>query len=106
MNNFKEMNFDEFWLTLTELLRIKHDFSTTDQGKEFDARNAINEISITPSSSGGKRGIKKEEFRKIWFASKKLPEELVLKPGSYTSDTRHSSYIVTLMKHVRENEST
>jgi hypothetical protein len=104
MTDFKEMNFDEFWAKLTELLRTKHDFSTTDQGKEFDARNAIDEISITPASSRGKRGIKKEEFRKIWFASKKLPSELVLKPGSYTNNTRHSSYIVTLMKIILESD--
>lgn len=105
MSNFDEMKFEDFWNKLTELLQTKHDFSTTDQGKEFEARNAISEISITPSSSGEKRGIKKEEFRKIWFASKKLPKELVLKPISYTNETRHSSYIVTLMKVVFESET-
>ena len=104
MTDFKEMNFDEFWAKLTDLLRTKHDFSTTDQGKDFDARNAIDEISITPSSSRDKRGIKKEEFRKIWFASKKLPKESYLKPGTYSKDTRHASYIVTLMKIILESD--
>jgi hypothetical protein len=47
MTDFVKMNFDDFWAKLTELLHIKHDFSTTDQGKDFDARNAVNEISIT-----------------------------------------------------------
>ncbi len=104
MQNFSKMKFEDFWNQLSKLLLERHDFETMDQGKKFDARNAIQAVAITPESSGEKRVIKYEEFVTVWRLARNIAEDQFLKPSNYTNDTRNSSYIVTFMKIILESK--
>jgi len=98
------MNFDEFWQKRRDLLRAKHDFVTLDRGKGFEARNTVDGIVVIPESSGKKRPVKEEEFRKIWRLCKDSPKEVRFRPGEYQRTTVNASYIITIMKQVLGNE--
>jgi hypothetical protein len=94
------MKFEEFWASLVTNLKTNHDFVTLTQGKPFEARNAIAAIVITPESTGYKRVIKKDEFRKIWNMAKTFSDEQVYNTSNYQKDSVNISYIFTLIKHV------
>jgi len=98
------MRFDGFWEKRKELLRAKNNFVTLDRGKEFEARNTVDGIVVIPESSGKKRPVKEEEFRKIWKLCKDSPKEIRFKPGEYQLNTLNASYIITLMIEVLRNE--
>lgn len=94
------LKFEEFWKELTDRLRKKHDFITLTQEKEFEARNAIDAIVVIPSSTGYKRVIKKDEFRKIWNIAKTYSPEHVYDTSNYQKDSVNTSYILTFAKYI------
>jgi len=98
------MKFEEFWNSLTRELTSEKTFHTLKQSKPFEARYYSGMIFVKPSS-GKTWTIRKEHMKEVWNVALQITENKRFRPTYYgKGNIRTSSYIVTLMKHVLNNE--
>jgi hypothetical protein len=95
------MKFEEFWINLSELMTTKRDFVTIHDQKPFKVTPSIDAFRIDSDTISTPRVIKKEEFIKVWQASKDYPEENRFHPGNYSKISQNASYIVTLFDEIQ-----
>jgi len=94
------MDFQEFWIQLTELMTVNRDFETLRDQKSFKITPSIDAIRVDSGTISTPRVIKKEEFLKVWRASQEYMDSEKFHPGNYSKITQNASYIVTLFDQI------
>ena len=95
------MNFQEFWTGLSELMTTKRDFVTIHDQKSFKVTPSIEAVRVDSDTISTPRVIKKEEFIKVWQASRDYSEDNRFHPGNYSKISQNASYIVTLFDEIQ-----
>jgi hypothetical protein len=94
------MEFYKVWESIESVLENKRNFTTLIDGKEFEARRAINAVRIDSVTVTQPRVIGKEEFQKIWNIFKDLDDDKKYHPGNYSKNTVNASYILTIFAEI------
>jgi len=94
------MDFQEFWTGLSELMATKRDFETIHDQKPFHITPSKEAIRVDSDTIKTPRVVKKQEFLKVYRASKEHPDD-PFHPGHYSKLTVNASYIVTLFEQIK-----
>ncbi len=99
------MKFQTFWNNLKKDLLQKREFQTIKQKKSFSARYSQGFVEIFPKSTMYERDLYQKEFLRVWDQAKNYNRGEQFLNKHYQDITRHSSYILALMKYyLREDQ--
>jgi len=99
------VDFLTFWNQLSKDTSSGKQFFTLSRKKPFTATFHNSKIVIKPSKIPVyERPLNRNEFSKVWTKASKLSPRQRYVPKNYHDDTFHSSYIITLMKSIVEDD--